>query len=334
MSYFSIWSFTPNGNLPASAGSGLVSPELLARVISGAVTDWSDLGGRPGPIALHLPAPDSGLAASISGRLLDGGDIRAVAQTHSSAIDLADAVASSSGGLEVTRVSETGNARALALTGPCGIVLAPDRVSIKNGDFPLTMPIFISGDTRAMPEVLRDYLDHLNTTAAQGPIRQAGFVNLVRETQPLEAQGGRLVGAISLAGVRAPVSELRRLVEVLSGQARLSITFRFVPGTPELDAAAQASVGRLTEALRAGEFDGKVLTFVGFSDGVGASARNLEVGRSRARTVEKAVRDAAGDLDSTNVRLGNNSFGETLPVGCDDSDWGRHLNRRVEVWID
>ena len=24
MSYFSIWSFTPNGNLPASAGSGLV----------------------------------------------------------------------------------------------------------------------------------------------------------------------------------------------------------------------------------------------------------------------------------------------------------------------
>ena len=27
MSNFSIWSFTPNGNLPASAGSGLVAPK-------------------------------------------------------------------------------------------------------------------------------------------------------------------------------------------------------------------------------------------------------------------------------------------------------------------
>ena len=311
-----------------------ISPELLAKVVSGEVTDWSDIGGRPGPIALHLPARDSELAASISGRLLGGGDIGAVAQTHSSAIDLADAVASSSGGLGVTRVSETGNARALALTGSCGIVIAPDRMNIKNDDFPLTMPIFISGSTDAMPDILGDYLGHLNTTAAQGPIRQGGFVNLLNETQPLEAQGGRLVAAISLAGVRAPVSELRRLVEVLSGQARLSITFRFVPGTSKIDASAQANVQRLAEAPRAGEFDGSVLTFVGFSDGVGASARNLEVGRSRARTVEKAVRDAAGDLDSTNVKLGNNSFGETLPVACDDSDWGRHLNRRVEVWID
>ncbi len=30
MSYFSIWSFTPNGNLPASAGSGLVLGDLVS----------------------------------------------------------------------------------------------------------------------------------------------------------------------------------------------------------------------------------------------------------------------------------------------------------------
>jgi len=27
------------------------------------------------------------------------------------------------------------------------------------------------------------------------------------------------------------------------------------------------------------------------------------------------------------------AFGETMPMACDDSDWGRQVNRRVEVWV-
>ena len=311
-----------------------ISPELLAKVVSGELTDWSDIGGRPGPIALHLPARDSELAASISGRLLGSGDIGAVAQTHSSAIDLADAVASSPGGLGVTRVSETGNARALALTGSCGIVLAPDWVNIKNDDFPLTMPIFISGSTDSMPEILGRLFgspEHHGRPGADS----AGRVCQSVERNPTARGTGRSPGGRHIP-CRGPGAGLGTAA-TCRGSVRPGAPIDHVQvctGTPKLDASAQASVGRLAEALRAGEFDGSVLTFVGFSDGVGAAARNLEVGRSRARTVEKAVRDAAGDLDSTKVKLGNNSFGETLPVACDDSDWGRHLNRRVEVWID
>jgi phosphate transport system substrate-binding protein len=27
------------------------------------------------------------------------------------------------------------------------------------------------------------------------------------------------------------------------------------------------------------------------------------------------------------------AFGEALPMACDDSAWGREVNRRVEVWV-
>jgi phosphate transport system substrate-binding protein len=33
------------------------------------------------------------------------------------------------------------------------------------------------------------------------------------------------------------------------------------------------------------------------------------------------------------VRLRAEAYGEALPMACDDSDWGRRVNRRVEVWL-
>jgi len=28
------------------------------------------------------------------------------------------------------------------------------------------------------------------------------------------------------------------------------------------------------------------------------------------------------------------AFGEALPMGCDDTEWGRQTNRRVELWVE
>jgi phosphate transport system substrate-binding protein len=27
------------------------------------------------------------------------------------------------------------------------------------------------------------------------------------------------------------------------------------------------------------------------------------------------------------------AFGEAMPMACDDTAWGRQVNRRVEVWV-
>jgi phosphate transport system substrate-binding protein len=33
------------------------------------------------------------------------------------------------------------------------------------------------------------------------------------------------------------------------------------------------------------------------------------------------------------VRILANGFGEALPMGCDETEWGRRMNRRVELWV-
>jgi phosphate transport system substrate-binding protein len=33
------------------------------------------------------------------------------------------------------------------------------------------------------------------------------------------------------------------------------------------------------------------------------------------------------------VTVETEAFGEALPMGCDDTEWGRQMNRRVELWV-
>ena len=42
---------------------------------------------------------------------------------------------------------------------------------------------------------------------------------------------------------------------------------------------------------------------------------------------------AAVTANLERVDLGVDAFGEAMPMACDDSDWGRQVNRRVEVWV-
>ena len=73
--------------------------------------------------------------------------------------------------------------------------------------------------------------------------------------------------------------------------------------------------------------------FVGFSDGQGPAAGNRKIALRRAEAVRKAVFDAVATPGDPQVEMVVEAFGEALPMACDDSDWGRQVNRRVEVWV-
>ena len=70
-----------------------------------------------------------------------------------------------------------------------------------------------------------------------------------------------------------------------------------------------------------------------FRNTKGAAAGNRRIALKRADAVREAVIQAAEITDFTRVSLSSESFGEALPMACDDSAWGRQVNRRVEVWI-
>jgi len=312
-----------------------ISTAELARVFAGQIGNWQDLGGPDAPIDLHLPAEGSGLAQAVEDRLLRPADLapaRAITR-HARSTELAGAVTRNPFAIGLASFAEIGEARVLTLAGECGFSLRPSRLTIKTEDYPLSSPMFLYLPARRLPKLARDFLGYLRGPAAQLVVRRAGFVDQTPEQIGIGQQGDRLGNAIRAGGEDTPLAELQRMVERLVPLARLTTTFRFEAGSARLDAQSRDNVQQLAHALEAGEYDSRELVFVGFSDGQGAAGPNLAIARKRAQAVHDAVLAAAKTAELDRIDISVDAFGEALPMACDDSAWGRQVNRRVEVWL-
>ena len=313
-----------------------ITPDMLGQALAGQLADWDTLGGAPGlPVRVHALAPDLGAQQAVEARLLAPLSLTtaATATRHDDPSQLADAVLSDRAAIGITLASGLGSARAVPLAGACGFLIRPTEAAIRSEDWPLAAPLFLYTPARRLPAILRDFLAYLGSPTAERVIRRAGFVDLGIRSVPLSAQGDRLAHAVLAAGEETSLAALQSMIRSLQGAERLSPTFRFRAGAAGLDASSRAAALRLAEALEAGVYDGRTLIFAGFSDGDGGAQANLRIARQRAETVRDAVRALAETADFQAVTLEAAAFGEALPMACDDSDWGRQVNRRVEVWL-
>ncbi|MFW8633846.1 phosphate ABC transporter substrate-binding/OmpA family protein [Cribrihabitans pelagius] len=312
-----------------------ISLPQLAAVLSGEIANWKQLGGPDAPVALHLPVAGSGLAQTVEDRLMVpfGARLSSAARRHDRSSALVRAVATDPFAIGVGSFAETGTARVLTLAGTCGFALKAGRRAVKTEDYPLNAPMFLYLPARRLPKVARDFLAYVRGPAAQLVIRRAGFIDQAAERIPLAVQGSRLSNAILAAQGESGLGELQRLLRAFDGLQRLSLSFRFEPGSSRPDAQSRGNIEQLARALETGAFDAGELVFAGFSDGEGPAARNREIALERAGAVRDAVLEAAETADLSRVKLSAEGFGETLPMACDDSAWGRQVNRRVEVWV-
>ncbi|MDF0601632.1 phosphate ABC transporter substrate-binding/OmpA family protein [Psychromarinibacter sp. C21-152] len=306
----------------------------IARIFSGEIADWSDLGGPEAPIAVHLRGEDSGLAQAFDARLLAPREKAAAEGTirHDSNRELADAVADDPLAIGIAPYSETGNARVLDIYGTCGMVSVLDELTVKTEDYPLTLPLFVYTPARRLPLLAREFLKFARSPAAQYVVSRANFVDLRLYRVPVAEQGHRLVNAIAEAGDEIMLDELQRLVRAMEGTERLTLSFRFEPGGTQLDAQSRSNVEVLAQQIESGQFDYRPLIFVGFSDSEGPADGNERLSGRRAAAVRDAVLDAAPTADRDKLVISVDAFGEAMPMACDDAEWGREINRRVEVW--
>ena len=306
-----------------------ISTTDLARVLSGEVSNWDQVGGPDMPLILHGLAPDSDVAQALKARL---GRDPAVSVSHDTLTELADAVAKDPWAIAVTGRSVAAPAKVLALTDSCGFPLLPTRLAIKAADYPLTLPVFFLTPRHRLPLVAREFLEFLSTPEAQAAVAQAGYIDRSVEKQPMTADGLRLINAIKGAGKATKLEDLQRLVGVMDGADRLSLTFRFEDGTNTLDAGSVDNLADLAQMLEAGLFKGKSLILAGFSDSQGDVNTNLSLSQGRADAVMAALRALVPGMPVDQLPV-EEAFGEALPMACDAVAAGRRLNRRVEVWV-
>lgn len=319
---------------PGNPVKAISMPDLAA-AFAGEIVNWAELGGPNAPISLHLPDAGSGLAQAVEDRLLRpvGLDLPEDVIRHRVSSALSRAVTIDPFGLGLVSYAEVGNARMLTLTGSCGFTLEATRRTIKTEDYPLTSPMFLYMPARRLPKIARDFLSYLRGPAAQIVIRRVGFVDQSPEEITVNRQGDRFANAIATAGLEVTLDEIQRMTQSLRQMARLTTSFRFEAGSTRLDAQSRSNVEQLARAIEAGVYDTRALVFVGFSDGDGPAAANLEIARRRATAVRDAVLAAAETVSPGRVELTVEAYGEAMPMACDDSAWGRQINRRVEVWL-
>lgn len=319
---------------PSNPVQSITLPDLSA-VLSGKITNWANLGGPDAPIAVHLYDQRTGLGQVSEARLLRPVDASPADKVlrHPNGSALAAAVMADPFALGVTSQAEAGNTWPLDLSGSCGFALGATRRAVKTEDYPLTVPMFLYLPARRLPKLVRDFLSYLPDPSAQLVIRRAGFVDQMPEEIPINAQGDRFANAIARAGQDISLGDLKRMVEVLSPLKRLTTTFRFETGSARLDAQSRSNVQQLARALELGLYDARRIVFVGFSDGEGPAAANQRIAAQRADTVRKAVVAAAETANVTRLSVETEAFGEAMPMACDDTSWGRSINRRVEIWV-
>ncbi len=307
-----------------------IDPAAVVKAFTGDVADWGMLGQPERPLTLHLGPQGDGQAEAFLA-LLPGKASPSIVR-HPSAADLAAAVAADAGALGVTALGATAVAQPLGLRDACGLTTAPRLTEIKTQDYPLATPAFAFVRSVRQQDVVRDFLDWLRSPTAQLIVRRAGLADRGVVPIPLDDQGERFAHAIAIAGPDTSLLDLQEMVGIMKARARVSLTFRFSNGTTDLDTASAANLRTLAQDIRDGRYAGREIMLIGFSDGEGSAQPNRDLSAARAVTVETALLSLLGKTPE-DVRIGTAGFGEALPMGCDDTVWGRRMNRRVEVWV-
>jgi len=312
-----------------------ITQQDLAKIFSGQIANWNQIGGADAKINLYVRNETSGTNAVFNDLVMNpaGKSVSATANIVTSDVELSQSVASDPLGIGVGSLSTTGNAKVLNIRGACGIQVPATPFTIKTEEYPLTRRLYIYTTNAEKPAQMQRFMDFLNTEAAQQSIAGRGFVDLGVSDQSNDEQGLRYLSAIIPTDVEMTLGQLREMTTNLMSADRLSITFRFALGSSSLDARAKDDIARLAELLSTGDYDNKEVLLIGFTDSIGAGRGNTTLSNQRASETRAALIAAmpGGEIEGLPIRtLG---FGEISPLACNDSGNGRRINRRVEVWF-
>lgn len=313
-----------------------LSLDQIAQVFAGEITNWSQLGGRPGRINLYARDTNSGTRDTFETLVMEarGKPIAAIAQSFESSTALADSVRGDPYGIGFVGFAYTGDTKALAISSSCGIEHEPSGLSIKAEDYPLSRRLYLY---KARPQSVfaQDLIDYALSDPAQPVIASAGYVNQAIDSWN-ETESRNRVLEYAAAPTREPGLDIERghiedLTREVNGAKRLSINFRFAFASEKLDTKALDDALRLARYLRERYGRGVRLLLLGFADAVGSFNANLALAEKRAMSVRDALLSTGGNLDSAAIIA--KGYGELMPVACNGSDVGREKNRRVEVYL-
>ncbi len=284
----------------------------LKRIFSGEVKNWSQVGGKDGPIHVYALDDNSGTYDTFRSLVLGKAQLVAGAKRDAVHSVIAEMVAKDPAGIGFVGLPFVENSKSLAIADGDAHAIVPDAFTVATEDYVLARRLFFYLPEVTATPLANKFVEFAVSDAGQSVAEEVGFVSQ------------EVMGSAMSVAADAP-EEYRALI---NGAQRLSLNFRFLPGTPTLDNKAQRDVKRLKEFMAQPQNKGKELMLFGFADSNEAMPIvSLQLSTDRADAVADLL--VKEGLKPGKVR----GFGNVVAVASNDSDAGRAKNRRVEVWI-
>jgi phosphate transport system substrate-binding protein len=282
----------------------------VAKLFSGETHDWSEVGGKAGPITVYARDDASGTYDSFKHLVLGKRPLLGSAKRFPASDALSDAVARDPGGIGFVGLAYTRSAKPIAIGAQGVAPMMPSAFTVTTEGYLLSRRLYLYTADKASDTALA-FVTFALSPEGQKIVRAAGFVDLDVALKDKEPCGARC----------SP-----RYADVVKRARRLSLDFRFKKGTAELDTRGKRDLDRVVAFLR-GRPSAKLL-LLGFADSSGDPADNMKLSKDRAKQV-------SSELALRGVRAGVvDGFGAESPVASNGDEAGREKNRRVEVWLE
>ncbi len=311
-----------------------MSLDEVAKVFSGQVTDWSQVGYPPGAINVYAPTSDSGTWETFNTLVLQPRNLRLVnsAKRTTNHSEQSDWVAADPLAIGVVGFSYQRSAKPLNIEAGCGLITPPSNFAVKTEEYPLSRRLFLYTPGRPTQPLAANLLDFALSEEAQPAIRKADFIDQSADLISFTDQGSRVAYALNAPQQDFDLDLMRTFLQDLKGHSRLTYTFRFRSGSFALDSKSKQDVAKLSNLLLAGKLKGRAIKLIGFADAGGSFQTNLALSISRAQAVRAELLEASDNrLQSGGLEI--KGYGELAPVACNDTLQGKAFNRRVEVWV-
>ncbi|MBL4808191.1 MAG: substrate-binding domain-containing protein, partial [Rhodobacteraceae bacterium] len=308
-----------------------ISISDLARIYSGDVTNWAQLGGENLPIDVFTRPESSGTRGVFYGRVFGGNFDTGNAVILDSNAEMAEAILQNSNAIGFVGYAFLNGAKALNIISECGIETSPTAFGAKTEEYALQRRLYLYTREDMANETASQFIEFATSHAADGVVEKAGYISLGIELISQEIIRARIESDIETSTSVFEQGVMRELLVELFQWDRLSTTFRFASGSNNLERKSQLDLVRLVEHLRDLPA-GTGVALVGFTDSDGAFAANRTLSERRAdEAVDAVLAYAEGQVD--HIDFTTFGFGELASAACNTSNEGKHVNRRVEVWI-
>lgn len=311
-----------------------ISLEQVAKIYSGEITDWAELGQLPGKINVYSRDDNSGTFDTFKTLVLKpyGKSLSGDIKRFSSNDKLTNMVLEDPRGIGFVGFSSVKEAKALPISNRCGIKRAPTAFNVKTLEYPLTRKLFLYTTTKTNHELAQNLVKFAKSKAAEKLIKDAGFISKSVSSMSFRELGDVLVRAFSNGNPDADIRLLKNFVETFQNSKRLTTTFRFKPNSVFLEQESAEQIIKLGRIMFETAVNKNKIYLVGFSDSAGDFEQNRLIAQLRAQQVKNTIIESFGNLVPQD-KLVVKSYSELLPVDCNNTAKGRHKNRRVEVWL-